>query len=129
MQLSVTYFLGSLLRIHIKTFYTFLFQVTLFSVCVTFFAINIKNTQGAPNITKYNTSKTNEYISTQRNETPTHELFHWEDYSVLATMLAVSCGIGVFYGYFGEKQTTGDDFLLGGSSMGTFPMALSLGAR
>lgn len=57
------------------------------------------------------------------------ELFHWEDYSVLAAMLIISCGIGIFYGYFGEKQTTGDDFLLGGSSMGTFPMALSLAAR
>ncbi|XP_047988091.1 sodium-coupled monocarboxylate transporter 1-like isoform X2 [Leguminivora glycinivorella] len=43
-------------------------------------------------------------------------------------MLIVSCAIGVFYGYFGEKQTTSDDFLLGGSSMGTFPMALSLAA-
>lgn len=44
-------------------------------------------------------------------------------------MLFISCAIGVFYGYFGEKQMTGDDFLLGGSSMGTFPMALSLAAR
>ncbi|KAI5633096.1 sodium:solute symporter family domain-containing protein [Phthorimaea operculella] len=58
----------------------------------------------------------------------TNELFHWEDYSVLAAMLIISCAIGVFYGYCGEKQTTGDDFLLGGSSMGTFPMALSLAA-
>ncbi|XP_041977168.1 sodium-coupled monocarboxylate transporter 1 [Aricia agestis] len=57
------------------------------------------------------------------------EKFHWQDYTVLASMLLISCGIGVFYGYFsGEKATTGDDFLLGGSSMGTFPMALSLGA-
>ncbi|XP_053625246.1 sodium-coupled monocarboxylate transporter 1 isoform X2 [Plodia interpunctella] len=43
-------------------------------------------------------------------------------------MLIVSCAIGIFYGYFSEKQTTGDDFLLGGSSMGTMPMALSLAA-
>ncbi|CAK1552056.1 unnamed protein product [Leptosia nina] len=62
------------------------------------------------------------------NETDLSELFHWEDYAVLAAMLFVSCAIGVFYGYCGEKQTTGDDFLLGGSSMGTFPMALSLAA-
>lgn len=59
----------------------------------------------------------------------TTELFHWEDYTVLASMLIISCGIGVFYGYFTEKPTTGDDFLLGGSSMGTFPTALSLAAR
>ncbi|KAJ0180519.1 hypothetical protein K1T71_003923 [Dendrolimus kikuchii] len=57
-----------------------------------------------------------------------NEFFHWEDYSVLAFMLLASCAIGVFYAFFGEKQTTGDDFLLGGSSMGTFPMALSLAA-
>ncbi|PZC84413.1 hypothetical protein B5X24_HaOG204987 [Helicoverpa armigera] len=63
-----------------------------------------------------------------QNESVTEVLFHWEDYSVLAAMLLISCLIGVFYGYFGEKQTTGDDFLLGGSSMGTFPMALSLAA-
>lgn len=55
--------------------------------------------------------------------------FGWEDYSVLAAMLIISCGIGVYYGYFDEKPTSGDDFLLGGSSMGTFPMALSLAAR
>ncbi|XP_063620773.1 sodium-coupled monocarboxylate transporter 1-like [Cydia splendana] len=74
-----------------------------------------------------NTVSANRTISVQ-NETSISQLFHWEDYSVLATMLIVSCAIGVFYGYFGEKQTTSDDFLLGGSSMGTFPMALSLAA-
>ncbi|XP_063378099.1 sodium-coupled monocarboxylate transporter 1-like [Cydia fagiglandana] len=74
-----------------------------------------------------NTVYANRTISVQ-NETAISQLFHWEDYSVLATMLIVSCAIGVFYGYFGEKQTTSDDFLLGGSSMGTFPMALSLAA-
>ncbi|KAL0893887.1 hypothetical protein ABMA27_013990 [Loxostege sticticalis] len=63
-----------------------------------------------------------------RNVTLESASFGWEDYSVLAVMLIVSCGIGVFYGYFGEKPTSGDDFLLGGSSMGTFPMSLSLAA-
>lgn len=55
--------------------------------------------------------------------------FHWEDYAVLTTMLVVSCGIGLFYGFIGPKQATSSDFLLGGSSMGTFPMAMSLAAR
>ncbi|XP_017784801.1 PREDICTED: sodium-coupled monocarboxylate transporter 2-like [Nicrophorus vespilloides] len=54
--------------------------------------------------------------------------FSWADYVVLAGMLVISCGIGVFYGFFGDKQTTSSDFLLGGSSMGTFPMAMSLAA-
>ncbi|KAI5699745.1 hypothetical protein M8J75_007941 [Diaphorina citri] len=50
------------------------------------------------------------------------------DYIVLLTMLVVSCAIGFFVGMCGEKQTTSDDFLLGSSSMGTLPMALSLAA-
>lgn len=53
----------------------------------------------------------------------------WADYLVLGSMLVVSCGVGVFYGFCGKKQETGSDFLLGGSSMGTFPMAMSLAAR
>ncbi|XP_045785159.1 sodium-coupled monocarboxylate transporter 1 [Maniola jurtina] len=79
-----------------------------------------------PTISTSNTTETDGLIEAQ-NDTNI-ELFHWEDYSVLAAMLIISCAIGVFYGYFGEKQMTGDDFLLGGSSMGTFPMALSLAA-
>lgn len=55
--------------------------------------------------------------------------FTWIDYFVLGAMLVISCGIGAFYAFFGSKQTTSEDFLLGGSSMGTFPMAMSLTAR
>lgn len=51
------------------------------------------------------------------------------DYSVVAVMLLISCAIGTFYGFFGKKQKTSTDFLLGGSNMGTFPMSLSLAAR
>lgn len=54
--------------------------------------------------------------------------FTWEDYLVLGSMLLISCGIGVFYGFFAEKHKNHHDFLLGGSSMGTFPMAMSLAA-
>ncbi|XP_066143169.1 sodium-coupled monocarboxylate transporter 2-like [Euwallacea fornicatus] len=54
--------------------------------------------------------------------------FSWEDYAVLGTMLVVSCGIGVFYGFFHKKHENSHDFLLGGSTMGTFPMAMSLAA-
>ncbi|XP_069697681.1 sodium-coupled monocarboxylate transporter 1-like [Periplaneta americana] len=55
-----------------------------------------------------------------------HNRFHWADYLVLAVMFVVSGSIGLFYGCFGKKQTTASDFLLGGSAMGTFPMAMSL---
>lgn len=54
--------------------------------------------------------------------------FSWADYAVLATMLIVSCLIGTFYGFFAKKQETSQDFLLGGSTMGTFPTAMSLAA-
>ncbi|XP_076652072.1 sodium-coupled monocarboxylate transporter 1 [Halictus rubicundus] len=54
--------------------------------------------------------------------------FSWVDYVVLAAMLLISCLIGTFYGFFSKKQETSKDFLLGGSSMGTFPMAMSLAA-
>ncbi|CAK9818228.1 Sodium-coupled monocarboxylate transporter 1 [Anthophora plagiata] len=54
--------------------------------------------------------------------------FSWADYTVLAAMLVISCLIGTFYGFFAKKQETSQDFLLGGSSMGTFPMAMSLAA-
>lgn len=63
----------------------------------------------------------------------THEknnnYFSWPDYLVLGLMLVITCSIGTFYGFFGEKQETHSDFLHGGGSMGTFPMAMSLAAR
>lgn len=54
--------------------------------------------------------------------------FDWGDYTVLAAMLVISCLIGTFYACFSKKQETSQDFLLGGSDMGTFPMAMSLAA-
>lgn len=63
----------------------------------------------------------------ERNPALLH-YFSWLDYTVLAIMLIVSCLIGTFYGFFAKKQETSEDFLLGGSNMGTFPMAMSLAA-
>lgn len=94
-----------------------------------FFYISTTITAATPRLTRNSLNNTEPFRHHQDNITLANEFFHWEDYSVLAFMLIVSCGIGVFYGFFGEKQTTGDDFLLGGSSMGTCPMALSLAAR
>ncbi|XP_069191853.1 sodium-coupled monocarboxylate transporter 2 [Procambarus clarkii] len=51
--------------------------------------------------------------------------FTWIDYTVFGFMLAVSAGIGIFYGCFGKKQDT-KDFLVAGKSMTTFPVAMSL---
>ena len=55
------------------------------------------------------------------------EKFGWEEYFVFALMLLVSAAIGIFYWWKGQKDNA--EFLLGGKSMGTFPMTLSLVAR
>ena len=52
--------------------------------------------------------------------------FGWEDYSVVFAMLIISCLIGLFYCVCGDKQVTSSDFLLGGGTTSTFPMAMSL---
>lgn len=52
--------------------------------------------------------------------------FGWEDYSVIFAMMIISCMIGLFYCVCGDKQVTSSDFLLGGGSTSTFPMAMSL---
>ena len=50
--------------------------------------------------------------------------FGWEEYVIFALMLAVSASIGVYYWWKGQKNNA--DFLLGGKSMGVFPMTMSL---
>lgn len=67
-------------------------------------------------------------IDVCRDQSPKHS-FSIVDYAVLGIMLVVSCAIGTFYGFFAKKQETSNDFLLGGSNMGTLPMSLSLAAR
>ncbi|XP_043259272.1 sodium-coupled monocarboxylate transporter 1-like [Colletes gigas] len=54
--------------------------------------------------------------------------FSWADYVVFTGMLLISSLIGTFYGFFSKKEETSNEFLLGGSNIGTFPMAMSLGA-
>ena len=46
------------------------------------------------------------------------------NYLVLGLMLLISALIGVYYGWRGQKNT--EEFLLGGRSMGTLPMTMSL---
>ncbi|KAL1512457.1 hypothetical protein ABEB36_002044 [Hypothenemus hampei] len=61
-------------------------------------------------------------------ETLPSSSFSWIDYILLIIMLIISCGIGIFYGFFRKKHENSHDFLLAGSAMGTFPMAMSLAA-
>lgn len=53
---------------------------------------------------------------------PTFSAF---DYAVLLTMLVISLGIGVFYGFFKQSGSSSSEFLLG-SEMSIFPVTLSL---
>ena len=48
------------------------------------------------------------------------------DYVVLALMLAISAGIGIFYALTGGRQSTTQEFLLADRSMSPFPVAMSL---
>ena len=50
--------------------------------------------------------------------------FGWEEYVIFALMLTISASIGVYYWWKGQKNNA--DFLLGGKSMGVFPMTMSL---
>jgi solute carrier family 5 (sodium-coupled monocarboxylate transporter), member 8/12 len=51
------------------------------------------------------------------------------DYAFFCTMLALSCLIGVYYGFFAKrKQNTTEEYLLGSKSMKVFPVAMSLTA-
>jgi len=52
------------------------------------------------------------------------EKFGWEEYVIFALMLLVSLAIGVFFYLKGQKSTK--DLILGGRSMGTLPMTMSL---
>lgn len=51
--------------------------------------------------------------------------FHVADYIVMAFFLLVSSAIGIYYGFF-KKQTTTEEYLLGGRQMHLLPVALSL---
>lgn len=52
------------------------------------------------------------------------------DYVVFAIMLVVSALIGVYFAFFAKvKQNTTSEYLMGGKTMGIFPISMSLIAR
>lgn len=55
--------------------------------------------------------------------------FSWIDYTLFTLMFGLSAIIGVYYGCSGNKQSTTKDYLHGGKTMKTFPVAMSLMAR
>lgn len=56
--------------------------------------------------------------------------FEIVDYVVFAVMLIVSALIGVYFAFFARvKQNTTQEYLMGGKTMGIFPISMSLIAR
>jgi Na+/proline symporter len=55
-------------------------------------------------------------------------LFGWLDYSMFGSMLFVSAVIGIYFGCFGTRQSTKNEYLLGNKTMSVFPIAMSLTA-
>ncbi|XP_003704114.2 sodium-coupled monocarboxylate transporter 1 [Megachile rotundata] len=58
-------------------------------------------------------------------ETAERGYFHWADWLVFALMLAVSAAAGLWHYRRAQKSST-EDYLLGGKSMGLFPVSASL---
>ncbi|XP_074029665.1 sodium-coupled monocarboxylate transporter 2 [Leptinotarsa decemlineata] len=56
----------------------------------------------------------------------TVHFFSWYDYGIFSAMLAMSMGIGIYFGFFAKKQTTTKDYLRGGGDMKIFPVVISL---
>ncbi|XP_046662678.1 sodium-coupled monocarboxylate transporter 1-like [Homalodisca vitripennis] len=51
--------------------------------------------------------------------------FTWVDYTVVSAMLLLSTLVGVYYTFF-NRQNTFEDYMLGGKTMGVFPVSMSL---
>ncbi|XP_059172355.1 sodium-dependent multivitamin transporter-like [Physella acuta] len=59
-------------------------------------------------------------------ETTGQLFFGTTDYILLAAMLSVSMGIGVFFAFYGRKRQTKIDYLLGSRRMGAIPVCMSV---
>jgi len=55
--------------------------------------------------------------------------FGWEEWAVFSTILMSSVAIGIYFGCFGSKNSTKEEYLLGGRQMHPLPVALSLLCR
>ena len=55
--------------------------------------------------------------------------FSWYDYTLFGIMLGVSALIGIYFGCFGTKQSSADEYLMGNKKMKVFPISVSLIAR
>ena len=56
-------------------------------------------------------------------------LFGWLDFTLFILMLVFSSMIGIYFGFWGKKEDTPTEYLHGGKTMSTIPVAVSLVAR
>lgn len=61
-------------------------------------------------------------------DVPDRGYFHWIDWLVFGLMLVVSAAAGLWHFKSAQKSST-QDYLLGGKSLGLFPVSASLVAR
>ncbi|XP_021923924.1 sodium-coupled monocarboxylate transporter 2-like [Zootermopsis nevadensis] len=54
------------------------------------------------------------------------KLFNWLDFILFVLMLMFSTMIGVYFGFWGKKEDTPKEYLHGGKTMSTIPVAVSL---
>ncbi|PSN54817.1 hypothetical protein C0J52_02919 [Blattella germanica] len=54
------------------------------------------------------------------------QYFGWLDFALFLAMLGVSTLIGVYFGFWGKKEETPKEYLHGGKTMSTLPVAVSL---
>jgi Na+/proline symporter len=67
---------------------------------------------------------------TEGNGSHVTKFFSWLDFLVFGVMLCLSALIGVYFGFFAKKkQNTTTEYLMGGKTMGIFPISMSLIAR
>jgi len=77
-------------------------------------------------LTSFKTQKIPASDGIEECSEPKHKAtFSGIDYFILLSMLVVSLGIGIFYGFFETGGTSSDEFLLG-SGMNLLPVTLSL---
>ncbi|KAJ3663287.1 hypothetical protein Zmor_007590 [Zophobas morio] len=52
--------------------------------------------------------------------------FSWYDYIFFSVMLCLSALIGIYFGCFGSKQSSADEYLMGNKKMKVLPISISL---
>ncbi|XP_068915371.1 sodium-coupled monocarboxylate transporter 1-like [Tenebrio molitor] len=62
----------------------------------------------------------------QAGEAISQVSFSWYDYILFCVMLSLSAFIGIYFGCFGTKQSSANEYLMGDKKMKVFPISVSL---